>query len=104
MRATTDRNQTRAETNGFWHPSGVRLDLWPGSGGVAGAQPPANFWQPSGLARSARPQVKRHALERAHRAEGFGDRVKLEERNDHFEAAEKSREVWCSSSKRHLPQ
>ena len=48
------------------------------SGGVAGAQPPANVWQPSGLARSTCSQVERHALQGAHRAEGFGDVLQLE--------------------------
>ena len=48
------------------------------SGGVAGAQPPANVWRPSGLARSARLQVERHALERPQCAVGFGDVGELE--------------------------
>ena len=42
------------------------------------AQPPANIWQPSGLTRNARPQIKRHARERAHRAEGVGEGGELE--------------------------
>ena len=50
------------------------------SGGVTGAQPPANVLQPSGLARSARLQVERHALQGAHRAEGLGDEGELEGR------------------------
>ena len=33
----------------FWHPSRVLGRFTPRSGGVAGAQPPANFWQPFGL-------------------------------------------------------
>jgi hypothetical protein len=44
----------------------------------AGAQPPANVWQPSGLARSARLQVERHTLERPQCAVGFGDVGELE--------------------------
>jgi hypothetical protein len=73
-----------ARTTGrLWHPAGVRDVRGTGSGGVADAQPPANGWQPSGLAWGSRPQVQRHALERAHRAEGLCDGGKLEEEVRH---------------------
>ena len=55
------------------------------SGGVAGAQPPANVWQPSGLARSARLQVERHTLERPQCSVGFGDVGELGRRRDNGE-------------------
>src|ERR1041385_5529325 len=49
----------------FWHPSRVRF-LFDGVPGVslalAGAQPPAKVWQPSGLAWSAPKQLGRHTL------------------------------------------
>jgi len=35
----------------LWHPSGVSRSSAPGSGGVAGAPPPATVWQAAGLRR-----------------------------------------------------
>ena len=47
------------------------------------AQPPANFWQPSGLARSVRPHVEQYPLGRPRQTEGFGSAIEVEVRHDH---------------------
>ena len=69
--------------SGCLHPSGVQ-GVWEcGPEVFATLRPPATFWQRSALRECARLQIKRHALERAHRAEGFRDGAELEKRCGH---------------------